>query len=242
MVSFRSHVLILAAAGAAILTIAGAAGDEPQAKVKQAVAVRVGPDRNGLSVEYEYKFVGQDRVHIGGLGDVPAEGSFKYITEASELVFSDVSDKKVLARLTLKETVAVAAKPRLNKVPANEEFDPAIRSFRWTSQKSFQFHAGAVLGKYVSYSPREVGGVTEFATTFAPITATIDGQKVPGRVAMLLSFPYDKDRAGFAVRVRMLAQEGRLKSDDFKNTGDQAILKEANSFVEKIMNELSSSR
>lgn len=236
---------MLAPVWAVILTLAPAKSDDLSSRpavVKQAVTVRVAPDRKALYVEYEYKFEGRDTVHISGLGEVPAQGSFKYITEAGELVFADASNMKTLSTLKLKETVAVAAKSPLNKVPANEEFDPAIRTFSWTSRESFQSHAGTVLGKYVSYAPREVGGVTEFATTFAPITATVDGQNVPGRVAMLLSFPYDKNPAGFAVRVRILAQEGRLKSDDFRNTGDQAILKSANEFVDKVMKELGSAK
>jgi Type III restriction enzyme, res subunit len=119
-----------------------------------------------------------------------------------------------LARVELKETVAVAAKPPLNKVPADEDFDPALRDvFRWTSDQSFQVRLGAVLGKYyVSYEPRGVDGVTEFATTFAPVKATVGDQSVPGRVAMLFSFPYNKDSAGLSIRVRTLAQEGRPKS------------------------------
>ena len=131
-------------------SIASAAGDESDAryvKVKHAVALRVAPDRNALAIEYEYRFAGFDKVHIDGLGTVPAQGSFKYITEASSLVFSDVSNGKMLSRVELKETVAVAAKPPLNKVPADEEFDPSIRVFRWTSGDSFSVRAGAVLGK-----------------------------------------------------------------------------------------------
>jgi hypothetical protein len=218
-----------------------ATSDEVEAgavKLKRAIAVRVAPDKSALSIDYEYRFVGRQVIHIEGLGEVPAEGSFKYITEANTLVFSDASSGTTLASVKLKETVAVAAKPPLNKVPADEDFDKSIRVFRWSSDRSFQARAGAAIGKYVSYEPREMGGITEFATTFAPIEATTGDSNVPGRVAMLFSFPYDKDPTGFSVHVRILAQEGRPKSDEYRNSGDPAILKSANEFVDKIVGDL----
>jgi len=222
-----------------------AAGDEvgtSPVKLKRAVSVRVAADKSALSIEYEYRFDGRQVVHIAGLGEVPAEGSFKYITEESSLVFSEPSSGKTLESVKLKETVAVAAKPPLNKVPADEDFDKAIRVFRWTSGQSFQVRAGVVLGKYVSYEPREVGGIIQFVTTFAPIEATIADQRVPGRVAMLFAFPYDKGSSGFSIHVRTVTQEGRPKSDDYRNTGDQAILKSANAFVDKIVSDLGMQR
>ena len=143
-------------------------------------------------------------MHISGLGDVPAKGSFKYLTDANSLIFSDPTTGKVLQDVKLRETVAVAGKSPLNQVPDDKDFDSAGRVFRWTSGQSFLAKADEILGKYVSYQPRQAGGITEIATTFAPIAATIGGESVPGRVALLFSFPYEKDATGFAVQIRHL--------------------------------------
>jgi len=72
--------------------------DGGSVKIKRAVAVRVAPDKDALSIDYEYRFDGRNAVHIAGLGDVPAEGSFKYVTEANSLVFSDALSGKTLRR------------------------------------------------------------------------------------------------------------------------------------------------
>ena len=206
--------------------------------IKQAVAIFVAPDRRALSIEYDYSFPDRDMVRITDIGIVPAKGSFKYITENSSLVFSDTKDARPILTVQLRETAQVAAKPPLDKIPDEGKFSMAGREFRWGSKDSLQLALNTILSKHVEYRPSEVDGVTQFVTTFAPITASDGNNQLIGQVAMLLSFPYDKDTTGFMIRVRTLVQEGRRKSDKFENTSNPAILKAANDFVDKIMAEL----
>jgi hypothetical protein len=218
----------------------GAAAEDASENVtmREAVAVFVAPDRRALSIEYDYNFPGRDMVRINDIGTVPAKGSFKYITENSSLVFSDANDARPLLTVRLRETAEVAAKPPLDKIPDEEKFSPAGREFRWGSKTSPQLALNTILTKRVEYRPSEVDGVTQFITTFAPITASDGNNQLIGQVAMLLSFPHDKDATGFMIRVRTLVQEGRKKSDKFENTSNPAILKAANDFVDKAMAEL----
>jgi len=141
-----------------------AQGVNKRVKLTQATSVFVTQQRKALSIRYEYSFPDRESIHISALGIVPAKGTFAYITEDPELIFSDQSSKTPLATLALKETAAVAAKPPLNRIPNDEEFDPAIRTFRWTSKDSLQQKANAILGMYVSFRPREVGGISQFTT------------------------------------------------------------------------------
>jgi hypothetical protein len=212
-------------------------------KILHAVTVRVAAEKKALSISYQYQFPGRETVHIKGLGTVPAKGSFAYITESPSLVFEETPNGGVVATVDLKETVAVAAKPPLNEIPNESEFDPAFRAFPWEPKSSLEGRANVVLGKYFAYQPREIDNVTEFLTTFAPLDKTLDGQRIIGRVAMLLAFPYEKTRAGnFTVRVRTLVQEGRLRSDVYKNAVDQAVLRAATEFVDKVMSEIASEK
>jgi hypothetical protein len=206
--------------------------------IKEAVAVFVAPDRRALSIEYDYSFPDRDMVRITDIGTVPAKGSFKYITENSSLVFSDAKDARPILTVPLRETAQVAAKPPQDKVPDEDKFSTAGRAFRWQSTSSLQIKLNTILTKRVEYRPSEVDGVTQFITTFAPITASEGNNQLIGQVAMLVSFPYDKDATGFLIRVRTLVQEGRRKSDKFKNTSNPAMVKAANDWVDKVMAEL----
>jgi hypothetical protein len=222
---------------------ASGAGESSGVTIQHAVAVRVASEKRALEISYQYLFPGRETVHIKGFGTVPGKGSFAYITESPSLVFEEMPNGAVLATVDLKETVAVAAKPPLNEIPNENEFDPAFRAFPWETKNSLAGRANVVLGKYFAYQPREIDNVTEFLTTFAPLDKTVDGQRIIGRVAMLLAFPYDKTRAGsFTMRVRTLVQEGRLRSDVYKKASDQVVLRAATEFVDKVMSEIASEK
>jgi hypothetical protein len=95
--------------------------------IQHAVAVRVASEKRALAISYQYQFPDRETVHIKGLGSVPAKGSFAYITESPSLVFEDMPNGAVVAAVDLKETVAVAARPPLNEIPDESEFDLAFR-------------------------------------------------------------------------------------------------------------------
>jgi hypothetical protein len=207
-------------------------------EVKSFVRVFIAPDRPAYSVTYEYAFPGRSSVRVSGLGDVPATGSFHYLTQDKQLEFKDPTSGTLLMQIPLVETIIVAAKPPLNQVPSDNDFPVAFRSFTWNSANNFQERANAVLGKYFRYLPRNDRGVTSIATTFAPLQLQATPKGVLAQVALLISFPYQVTTGEYSFHIQTAVKEGRSLSDDYRETGDPSIVHSADSFVDRLITEM----
>ena len=207
-------------------------------EVKNCVKVLVGRDKLGYSVTYSYKFPGMKSVHVSGLGEVPGDGDFRYLTVEKQLEFRDVVSGRVLLQVPLVETIVPAGDAPLSDVPGDNEFQNAFRSFIWESPESLQQRANYVLGKHFHYSPREDHDVMFLATTFAPLPLMEVRNGILARIALRLSFPYDPKSGKYAFHVQTLIKEGRALSDDYRSTNDPAIVRSADAFVDSIVKEM----
>jgi hypothetical protein len=218
-----------------------ARGDGYHVDVVRVVRVRVGENKLAYSIEYRYDFARRDSVYIDHLGTVPPQGSFRYLVMEPVLVFKETADGATLTKVSLTETVLVAAKPPLNRVPSESEFPPAHTAFSWRSALSLQEQANAVLSKYFHYMPCPTGNVQKvncILTTFAPLSLPDLPEGALGQVALLISFPYDTQSDHFQVYVQTLVREGRSHSDDFRPTSNAVLMKGADGFVAKVLTEL----
>jgi hypothetical protein len=207
-------------------------------KIKNCAKVFVAPDKTGLSVSYDYAFPGRSTVRISGLGEVPATGSFHYITLGKQLEFKDSTSGMLLARTPLVETVIVAAKPPLNQIPNDGDFQTAFRSFTWVSSQNLQERTDAVLSRYFRYLPREDHGTTFIATTFTQLQLEGSPHGVLGQVALLISFPYETIPGKYSFHIQTAIREGRSLSDEYRVTGDPTIIRAADSFVDGLVVEM----
>jgi hypothetical protein len=78
---------------------------------------------------------------------VPAHGEFQYLTREPSLQVRDVPGGTLLAEVPLKETVTVAARPPLNRVPAEKDFPTDFRSDAWNSSLPLLDRLNVVLRK-----------------------------------------------------------------------------------------------
>jgi hypothetical protein len=206
--------------------------------IKNCVRVFVATDRPAYSVSYDYAFPGRTSVLVSGLGEVPASGSFHYLTQGQQLEFRDASSGAVLLQVPLAETIVVAAKPPLNVVPSENDFQAAFRSFTWDSSANLLERANAALGKYFRYLPRQDRGVTFIVTTFTPLQLQNAPKGVLGQVALLVSFPYDPASGKYSFHIQTVVREGRALSDDYRATGDPGIVRAADAFVDGLIAEM----
>jgi hypothetical protein len=222
----------------------GAAAPTPTTRVpheltiKRVAKVFIAADKPAYSISYEYDFRGKTRVHIAGLGFVRSRGSFSYLTRTPRLVISDENQNRVLADVPLTETVVIAAKPPLNEVPDEHQFPRALRSFRWDRDEPIQAHADEVLSKYFRYSPQENNNVVTLTTTFAPIPLPANNSGLTGQVALSLSFPARPEVGGSILLARSIVREGRSHSDEYRVTGNLALTKAADAFIDALIAEM----
>jgi hypothetical protein len=222
---------------------AGATGNSSSATNGKVVVTRVvkvltGERDIAYSVDYSYNFANRTMVRIKNLGIAPAMARFHYFLPELELEFDDATDGHVLQRVQLTETVIVAAKPPLNVIPHEAEFPPSFRAFTWESQASLLERANVVLGRYFSYLPREFQQKTYLATTFTPLRLSGMREGVLGQTALLLSFPYNPHPGKLVFHVQSIVREGRSLSDEYKLTGNQAIVDAASKLVDRIVAEM----
>lgn len=196
---------------------------------------------NAYLVSYSYDFGPVDRVHIDGLGVVPAKGAYHHLVPGAELTFWDADKRTILKRVPLIETVTVAATTPLNEVPTTDEFPSSYRSFPWQASRSIQERANMVLGKYFNYLPRDDNRITYLSTTYTPLSLSSDLTRkgVVAQVSLLLSFPHDVAGDKYMFRVRVLPREGRTLSDQMRATTSEHIVAAANKFVDDLVAELS---
>jgi hypothetical protein len=207
-------------------------------EILSCVKVLIERDKPAYLISFEYDFPNRSVVHLKGLGQVAAKGSFQYLSEDKELEFSEVGTKEVLVRVPINETIIVAAKPPLNQVPGENEFPPARRTYTWESPRALQERANAVLGKYFNYVPRESKDTTFLATTFTPIPLKGVPDGVLGEIALLITFPSGAGEKAFSFDVRSLIKEGRTLSDEFRPTSNRTIVDSAKDFVDSLVKEM----
>jgi predicted cation transporter len=58
------------------------------------------------------------------------------------------------------------------------------------------------------------------------------------QLALLLSFPHDSAKAKYSVHVQYSVGEGRTLSDELRPTSNADIIKTANEFVDRIVDEM----
>jgi hypothetical protein len=206
--------------------------------IKNFVKVYIAADKLVYSLSYDYDFSTATSVYINGIGTVPAKGEFRYFTADTTLQFRDRADGNILKNIQLQETLVVAAKPPLNIIPNERDFEPGFRSFIWNPSRSLIERANAVLGNYFHYLPRVENSTTYLVTTFTPLQLQSQLQAIPAQLALLLSFPYDSRIGEYTFRVQELVQEGRPLSDEFRNTNNSTIIQAADNFVNKLIEEM----
>ncbi len=206
--------------------------------VQSAVKVMVARDTPALRVSYQYDFPNRQTVCINGLGVVPAHGEFEYLTREASLQVRDAPNGAILAETPLKETVIVAARPPLNRVPAEKDFPADFRSDTWSSSAPLQDRLNVVLRKYFSYMPSDDSKVSYLATTFTPLQVDKLPAGSTAQVPLLISFPHDATPGKYWFRVHSLVEEGRLLSDQTRPTSNENIQKAAAKFVDQLMNEI----
>ncbi len=233
---WRSLLVALMLAVTMDLPVAGQTDHEVD--IRSAVKVFVGTDTPALRVVYRYDFRDRQTVYINGLGMVPAHGEFEYLTREPSLQVRDAPGGALLAEVPLKETIVVAARAPLNRVPAEKDFPPDFRSDAWTSQHSLQERLNVVLRNYFSYMPHDDSKVSSLATTFTPLQV----DKLPlgstAQIALLISFPHDVTAGKYWFRVHSLLEEGRTLSNETRPTSNEIIQKAGAKFVDQLINEI----
>lgn len=209
-----------------------------QIDVKRVARVRIAERVPAYSVEIQYAFADHQTVELSPLGTVPADGSFHFISTEPELVFREKPGGAILMRVVLEETVRVAERPPIYPVPEERLFPPGYISFSWQDAKSLLRRADTVLTRHFQYLPRKVGGRDAIFTTFADLP----DQRLPkgkaGRVALLISYPYDLQSDHFEVRVRSLVVDGEAPADGVKPANDEQVKAEAIRFVADVVRQL----
>jgi len=207
-------------------------------RIVSATKVFIGKDKPAYLIAYSYDFPRLSSVYVDGLGMVPTKGTYTYLSVADQLTFRDAASGTVLARVPIRETAVVAAKPPLNEVETR--FPSSYRSFVWDRPASLQERANSVLAKYFLYWPHEDNKLTFLATTYTPLMLDNDmsATGVLARVALMISFPYEEVPGKYSFRVQYSVKEGRALSDEFRSTGNASIMKFANGFVENLISEM----
>lgn len=206
--------------------------------VKSVVKVLIAKDTPGYLIAYEYDFPERGSVYIAHLGTVPAKGSFRYVSTEKLLEFRDGPDGEILVSVPLLETVIVAAKPPLMRMPDEKQFPDASLTVNWDSRWSLQERANAVLGKYFRYDPRNDKGTVYLRTTFTPLQLKGLPDGVTAQMAVLLSFPGEPQTSKYSFRIQELIMEGRTHSDEFRPTSNPSIIDSANLFVNNLIAEM----
>jgi hypothetical protein len=221
---------ILAAAGVA-------AQNSNNIKVVTVVKVFIAKDLPAYSVTYNYDFPQQSAVFVKGLGTVPPKGKLSYLSRDNQLEIRDPTGG-LLVRTDLAPTIVAAAAPPLNMIPSEREFPDEFQAFPWDSRKSLLVSSNAVLNRYFRYLPREDKGRTFLVTTFTPLQLQNASAGIRGRMALLLSFPYDPAAGGYTFHVQSLVKEGRDLSDALRPPTDKSIVPAADTFVRNLIGQL----
>jgi hypothetical protein len=213
---------------------------DARVRIDRVSKVLVDPSTPAYLVSYHYDFHGSPTVYIRQLGQVPPQGSFEYLVTEARLDFRDAGGKG-LALVPLRPTITVASKTPLNQVPRDEEFPPQFRSYPWNQAEAFQVRANSVLGAYFHYLPHEVNKLDYLATTYTPLTLPADLSKngVTAVLALLFTFPFDATTSKYSIHVQSLVKEGRTHGDIVKPTDEPRILSAADTFLDKLIRELS---
>jgi hypothetical protein len=221
-----------------------ATGPSVSVNVTHAVKTLLPNAKTGLSIRYDFEFAKLRSVRIRGLGDVPAHGSYSYITTESSLLFSDPSTNVPIADVPLKETVTAASEAPLTEIPST--FPDHARFFEWDSGQPLPPRADAVLNRHFRYKPYDQYGVHFIATNFATFPMVDAPHGTLGLVAVQFSFPYNATTASYTLRVQSIVREGRefssaTKDADSLGPAESArLLGAADRFVDQIVAEMRS--
>jgi hypothetical protein len=204
--------------------------------VLRVVRTELPGNKPALSIKYSYEFSKLSSVRIRGLGVVPSKGSFSYVTTENTVMFSEPGRQGPLVEVPLQETLALAARPPLTEIP--QEFPQQFKIYDWNATKSLQQSANTTLNQYFHVRVFEEGDVNFIETTYAEINSPELPKGMIGQLALQFSFPFNPTTQTFSLHVQSVVREGRELSEDFKPAFTPVVLKEADKFIEKIVNEI----
>jgi hypothetical protein len=231
--------------------IAAAQGQAESARIPKAAVqitsvskVFIAKNTPAYLVSYTYDFADVSAVHIRGLGLVPPQGRYQYLSVDHELEFRDPATDAVLKRVPIEETAIIAAKPPLNEVPGDNQFASAYRAYVWDASTSLQERANTVLATYFNYLPHQSGTLTYLATTYTqlPLDKKLAANGILAQLAILLSFPHDPLRGKYMFYVQYSVREGRALSDELRPTSNADIIRAANEFADRMVAEMKGAR
>ena len=191
------------------------------------------------SVSYSYRFQNVAGVVVEGLGSVSPAGQLRYLSPGRHVNFRAVGTGALLATLPLEETVFVAALtpvadlPRQSDFPAQSEIELARIPAPVFRSSIFQ-----VLNRYFQCMPRDDGPVSYIWTTYSPLQIENGPKNILGRIAIQISFPFERNPDGFQFRIQALIREGRPQSEDWRPPETQAVVDAGNGFVKRLAREL----
>jgi hypothetical protein len=162
------------------------------------------------------------------------------VTTENTLIFRDPGRQSQLVAVPLQETLVLAARPPQTEIP--QEFPQAVKIYEWDAAKSLQQNANDVLNRYFHIKVFEVREINFIATTYADIDSSELPKGMIGQIALQFSFPFDPSTQTFSLHVQSVVREGRELSDEFKPAFTPVLLKEADKFVDKIVNEIKSGK
>ena len=225
-------LVLLFAAGPAV-----SADSEPSVKIEKHILVgsSQGPVR---AVSFQYDFPGLRSVHIKGLGNVPARGTFNYLTQDTTLQFLDSRTGKLILDVPLKNPRQMMGDYSVT-LPAQTEFPPAFRSGRWTRTDSFQVHLTDTLNaRFPSgFLVLRVEGSNAVITTYRDLESV--SEPLFGRLAVMVESPASPS-ADLTFRVHVLTQERRSRTN-WQELSTQEVQRAAEKYVSSLVKEIEGS-
>jgi hypothetical protein len=219
-----------------IVTPNNASGPGFAVTVARVVRTELPGNKAALSIRYSYEFSSLTSVRIRGLGVVPLKGEFSYVTSENTLTFSEPGRQNPLVEVPLQETLALAARPPLTDIP--QEFPREVKIYDWNATKSLQQSANRTLNHYFQIREFEENNINFITTTYAEINSPELPKGVIGQIALQFSFPFDPTTQTFSLHVQSAVREGRELSDEFKPAFTPVLLREADKFINRVVDEI----
>ena len=216
-------------------------GAEPEPRALDISTLRIlfDPDGNPtyeLQVSYEFK--GADEIHMDGVGNLPAEASFSFLSPTKVVEFRDTKTGATIASVNARGKGIELPDFEL---PPIEAFPRAGKFYLWKTGPDFLtslFEVLASLG--FSYAPTEQGEKSHCVTDFVDLEGLPDVLK--GRVAILLTYPSKKLRGPLRFQVSSIIQERRSKSGQFRPAVDSEVRAAGEQLVSSFVRKLNASR
>lgn len=190
-------------------------------------------------VDFGYQFKDVSTVYIEELGSVPRQGELKYLTYEPQIEFRESSLGNTLASYSLEPMMAVVASPIVIDIPQEAEFPEESLYGSWESVSSvFPSVALEILNdKFESgIIPYNRFQIHYFRTSYADLYDL--PAKLYGKIAVLLSYPYQEKDGGSLFRIQSKALEKRRKSGEWREILSNETIKSKNIFLKGLKVEL----